>query len=124
MSFVVYSLLRLALVALCWLALVWAGLHPFAAVVAAALLAWGLSYVALRGPRDAAARWIARKDAERKARLGRPALSARAQADADAEDALIDEPGPPRPAAADEPPAPASPDGGPQSARPSPSSTP
>ncbi len=124
MPFVVYSLLRLALVALCWLALVWAGLHPLAAVIAAALLAWGLSYVALRGPRDAAARWIARKDAERKARLGRPALSARAQADADAEDALIDEPGPPRPGRADEPPAPASPDGGPQSARPSPSSTP
>lgn len=104
MPFVVYSLLRLALFGACWFALVWAGLNPFVAVVAAALTAWGLSYVALRGPRDAAARWIAEKDAARKAAVARPG------ADAAAEDALLD-------AAGDEPTPP-------QSASPSPSSTP
>jgi hypothetical protein len=115
---VVYSLLRLALVAACWAALVWAGLDPLVAVVVAALLAWGLSYVTMRGPRDAAARWLAEQDARRRA--GVSTLSARAQQDASDEDAQVD--------AADARPVPGhdGPDGDAdaQSASPSPSSTP
>jgi hypothetical protein len=87
---VVYSLLRLVLFGACWWLLAWVGLNPWLAVVVAAFLAWGLSYVALPGPRDAAARWLAARDAERKARGGRPHLSARAQQDAADEDAQVD----------------------------------
>ncbi len=90
MPLLVYSLLRLALFGACWWALAWAGLDPWLAVVAAALVAWGLSYVALRGPRDAAARWLAEQDARRKA--GIPNLSARARQDAADEDALVEAP--------------------------------
>jgi hypothetical protein len=82
----VYSVLRLALFGACWVALVALGLNPWISVVAAALVAWGLSYVALRGPRDAAARWLADQDAKRK---GTTQLSARARRDAADEDALV-----------------------------------
>jgi hypothetical protein len=86
----VYSVLRLALFGACWVALLWAGfVNPWVAAVVAALAAWGLSYVALPGPRDAAARWLAEQDARRKE--GVPQLSARAQQDAADEDALIGE---------------------------------
>jgi hypothetical protein len=86
----VYSVLRLALFGACWVALLWAGfVNPWVAAVVAALAAWGLSYVALPGPRDAAARWLAEQDARRK--RGVPQLSARARRDADDEDALIGE---------------------------------
>jgi len=83
----VYSLLRLVLFVACWIALVWAGLNPLVAVVVAALAAWGLSYVAMRGPRDAAARWLAEQEAKRR---GVPQLSARARKDAADEDALVE----------------------------------
>ena len=110
MPLVVYSVLRLALFGACWVVLAWAGLNPWIAVVVAAFAAWGLSYVALPGPRDAAARWLADQDAKRKA--GVSTLSARAQQDAADEDALVDGQEPP-----DE-------GGDAQSASPSPSSTP
>ena len=86
MPLLVYSVLRLALFGACWVALVLVGLNAWLAVVAAALVAWGLSYVALRGPRDAAARWLADQDAKRK---GTTQLSARARRDAADEDALV-----------------------------------
>ncbi len=88
MPLLVYSVLRLALFGACWVALVVAGLNAWIAVAAAALVAWGLSYVALRGPRDAAARWLAEQDARRKE--GAPQLSARARQDAADEDALVE----------------------------------
>ena len=87
MPLLVYSLLRLALFVACWLALVWAGLNAWIAVIVAALAAWGLSYVAMRGPRDAAAGWLAEQEAKRR---GVPQLSARARKDAADEDALVD----------------------------------
>ena len=87
MPLLVYSLLRLVLFVACWVALVWAGLNPWISVVVAALAAWGLSYVAFRGPRDAAARWLAEQEAKRK---GKPQLSARARQDAADEDALVE----------------------------------
>lgn len=91
MPLVVYSLLRLALFGACWAGLWWAGLHPLVAGAAAALLAWAVSYVVLPGPRDAAARWLAGRAAERATHPGRPHLSPRAQQDAADEDALIEE---------------------------------
>ncbi|MBN9374132.1 MAG: DUF4229 domain-containing protein [Cellulomonas sp.] len=87
MPLLVYSVLRLALFGACWVALLLVGfVNPWVAAVIAALIAWGLSYVALRGPRDAAARWLADKDAKRK---GTTQLSARARRDAADEDALL-----------------------------------
>lgn len=90
MPVVVYSVLRLALLAGSWLLLTWAGLHPLVALLVAAFVAWGLSYAALGGPRDAAARYLADRAAERAAHAGRPVLSAHAQEDAAVEDAAVD----------------------------------
>lgn len=97
MPLLVYSLLRLALVGVCWALLVWVGLNPWAAVVVAALVAWGLSYVALARPRDAAARWLADRAARRR---GTSPLSARALRDEADEDALVEAQDDERPAAA------------------------
>ena len=90
MPVVVYSVLRLALLAVSWLLLTWAGLHPLAALLVAAFVAWGLSYVALGGPRDAAAGYLAERAAVRAAHAGRPVLSSHAREDADVEDAAVD----------------------------------
>lgn len=86
----VYSVLRLALLAVTWLLLTWAGLRPLAALLVAAFVAWGLSYAALGGQRDAAARHLAERAALRAAHAGRPVLSAHAREDADVEDAAVD----------------------------------
>lgn len=90
MPVVVYSVLRVALLVLSWLLLTWAGLHPLAALLVAAFVAWGLSYVALGGPRDAAARYLAERAAVRATHAGRPVLSPHAREDADVEDAAVD----------------------------------
>lgn len=90
MPVVVYSVLRLALLAVSWLLLTWAGLNPLVALLVAAFVAWGLSYAALGGPRDAAARYLADRAAARAAHHGRPVLSAHARQDADVEDAAVD----------------------------------
>lgn len=90
MPVVVYSVLRVALLVVSWLLLAWAGLHPLAALLVAAFVAWGLSYVALGGPRDAAARYLAERAAVRAAHAGRPVLSPHAREDADVEDAAVD----------------------------------
>ena len=58
---VVFSLLRLALFAVCVVALWLLGMHSWLAPLLAAFLAWGLSYVLLSGPRDAAARYLAER---------------------------------------------------------------
>ena len=90
MPVVVYSVLRVALLAVSWLLLTWAGLHPLLALLVAAFVAWGVSYAALGGPRDAAARYLAARAAVRAAHGGRPLLSPHAQQDADVEDAAVD----------------------------------
>ncbi len=87
MPFVVYSLLRLALFGVCLGLLWWAGLRSWLVAIVAAFLAWGLSYVLLSGPRDAAARQLAEQAERRRAAGERPVLSKRAQEDADLEDA-------------------------------------
>lgn len=87
MPFVVYSVLRIALLFACLGILWWVGLRSWLVVVVATFLAWGLSYVLLSGPRDAAARQLAER-AERRRLAGDTAvLGKRAQEDADIEDA-------------------------------------
>ena len=90
MPFVVYSVLRLALFGVCLGALWWVGLRSWLVVVAAAFLAWALSYVLLSGPRDAAARQLAERAERRRATGDRTVLGRRAQEDADVEDAADD----------------------------------
>ena len=90
MPLLTYSLLRLGLFAVCFAGLLLAGMGSWLAVLLAAFLAWGLSYVLLAKPRDAAALFIAERAERARARGGRPGLSAHAQEDADAEDAAVD----------------------------------
>lgn len=85
MPVVVYSALRLALLAATLVAGAFAGLRDWLLVVVATLVAWGLSYVLLRGPRDAAARWLADR-AERRRAAGLR-FTPGVEADEDAEDA-------------------------------------
>ncbi len=59
MPVVVFSLLRLVLFAACFALLWWVGMRSWITAVVAAFLAWGISYAALSGPRDAAARYLA-----------------------------------------------------------------
>ncbi|WP_456787566.1 DUF4229 domain-containing protein [Cellulomonas sp. P5_C5] len=87
MPFVVYSVLRLALFGACLGLLWWAGLRSWLVVIVAAFLAWGISYVLLAGPRDAAARQLADQAERRRAAGDRTVLGKRAQEDADVEDA-------------------------------------
>ncbi|MBU4214697.1 MAG: DUF4229 domain-containing protein [Actinobacteria bacterium] len=82
-----YSVLRLALFAVALLALLWLGMNPWLSPLLAAFIAWGLSYVLLPGPRDAAALEIARRAQARRERRGRTELTGRAREDADLEDA-------------------------------------
>ena len=87
MPLVTYSVLRLGLLAACLAALVLAGMGSWLAVLVAAFLAWGLSYVLLAGPRDRAATWLATRAQARAARRG---LTAHQREDADIEDAATD----------------------------------
>lgn len=82
-----YSLLRLALFAVAFVAFVGLGTGYLLGVVLAALAAALLSYGLLRGYRDRAALWLQRRS---EARGDRPRLSARATADAAQEDAEVD----------------------------------
>lgn len=109
----VYSLLRLGLLAVALVAGWAVGLGGWLLVVVAAVVAWALSYVLLAGPRDRAARWVAER-AERR-RTG-PRFSAGVEEDVAAEDAEAQSP---RATGT-----PGAPGAGPQSDRPSPSSTP
>lgn len=84
---VIYSLLRLALFAVCTVALAFAGMGWLFAVILGAILAGLLSYLLLKGPRDSAALWM---QARSQKRGDRPKLSRRAQEDADVEDAAAD----------------------------------
>ncbi len=86
MPVLVYSVLRLALFAGTTAVLWWAGMRSWLAPLLAAFLAWGLSYVLLAGPRDAAALHLAQRAEERRA--GR--ATGRAAEDAAAEDAVVE----------------------------------
>ncbi|WP_233405212.1 DUF4229 domain-containing protein [Actinotalea solisilvae] len=103
----VYSLLRLGLLAVALVALWAVGLGGWLLVVVAAVVAWALSYVLLGGPRDRAALWVAERA---QARRSGPRFTPGVESDAAAEDAEAAAPAP------DDRPA--------QSERPSPSSTP
>ena len=82
-----YSVLRLGLFGACLGVLYWVGLGGWLLVVVAAFAAWGVSYVVLAGPRDAAAVVLAEQAARRAD--GRR-FSAAVEADAAHEDAVLD----------------------------------
>ena len=82
-----YSVLRLGLFGACLGVLYWVGLGGWLLVVVAAFAAWGVSYVVLAGPRDAAAVVLAERAARRAD--GRR-FSAAVEADAAHEDAVLD----------------------------------
>ncbi|MCG2800387.1 MAG: DUF4229 domain-containing protein [Cellulomonas sp.] len=82
-----YSVLRLALFGVALVGLLWLGMNPWLSPLLAAFVAWGLSYVLLPGPRDAAAIEIAERAKARRERRGRTELTGRAREDADLEDA-------------------------------------
>ncbi|GAA4628278.1 hypothetical protein GCM10023113_32480 [Cellulomonas oligotrophica] len=84
---VVWSALRLLLLLVTTGVLWAAGMRSWLAPVVGAFLAWALSYVLLQRPRDAAARYLADRAAERAAAGGRAVLRGGAAQDADAEDA-------------------------------------
>ncbi|WP_125773416.1 DUF4229 domain-containing protein [Antribacter gilvus] len=91
MPLLVYSLLRVGLFAVLVLALYWVGLRDWLLVLVAAVLAFALSYLLLRGPRDASARWLAERSG--RAAAGDPAargFTREAVDDADVEDAAVD----------------------------------
>lgn len=83
MPVVLYSLLRLGLLAVAVAALWAVGMRGWLLVVVAAVVAWAASYLALARPRDAAALWIAQRAEGR----GQSRFSAGVQDDAATEDA-------------------------------------
>lgn len=87
MPLIVYSVLRLAVLAAAMLALWAVGMGGWLLVVVAALTAWAISYVVLAGPRDRAALWLAERAARRRATGAR--FSPGVEADAAAEDAEV-----------------------------------
>jgi hypothetical protein len=84
---VTYSALRLGLLAACFALGYWAGLRTWLLLFVATFVAWGLSYVLLAGPRDAAALYVAERAARRAAGTGRPTS---ADDDAAHEDAVVE----------------------------------
>ena len=91
MPLIVYSVLRLALLAVCLVALWAVGLGGWLLVVVATVVAWAASYLLLAGPRDRAARWLAERDERRRAsgRRFSPGVETDA-ADEDAEARSVD----------------------------------
>lgn len=88
MAFFKYSLIRGVLfMAFFLVAYLWIGLQPFSAAVIAALCAFVVSFIFLRKQRDGATSVVA----DRFAPNASTTQSAAALADAEAEDALIDE---------------------------------
>jgi hypothetical protein len=85
---VTYSALRLGLLAACFALGYWAGLRTWLLLGVAVLAAWGLSYVLLAGPRDAAATYLAERVERR--RSGGRRFPGTADDDAAHEDALVD----------------------------------
>jgi len=86
-----YSVLRLGIFLLVWVALIAAGIHYLLAGALAALIAMLLSILLLRGPREGAAqRWKASDEARRERRSDQAP-----DEDAAEEDALLDSTGDP-----------------------------
>jgi hypothetical protein len=88
MPLVTYSALRLGLLAACFGLGYWAGLRTWLLLVVATFAAWGLSYVLLGGPRDAAALYLAQRAQQRAA--GDRHFPGSAADDAAHEDAVVD----------------------------------
>lgn len=85
---VIYSVLRLAIFGVLLLLLTWAGMRGWLLVLVAALLAFLVSYLVLRKPREAAATYLADRAAHR-ARTGER-FAREIEDDAAIEDAAVD----------------------------------
>jgi hypothetical protein len=83
-----YTLYRVLVFAAAFVLLWWAGADPLLALALGAVVAFAVSYLFLRGPRDAAAAWLASRS-ERRAQRGQR-LSREAEADAAYEDSVVD----------------------------------
>ena len=94
MPLILYTLYRLALLlAACGL-LLWAGASLPVALLGAIVIASAVAYLALRGPRDAAAAWLASRAAARRARRAQGPTSAfgrRLAQDQSSEDAAAED---------------------------------
>jgi len=88
MPLVVYTLIRVALVVAAWVVLWLVGLTGPIWFAVAVLVGLMVSYAAFRGPRDAAARWLAGRAERRRAAKGPRASTI--EEDADAEDRAVD----------------------------------
>lgn len=88
MPLFLYTLWRVLLFAVVLVLLWWAGLRGWLSVVVAAVVALALAYLFLKGPRDAAAAWLAQRAQRRRATGER--FSRDAEADAAYEDAVVD----------------------------------
>jgi len=90
-----YTLYRLALLLGAFGLLWWAGASLPVALLGGIIIASAVAYLALRGPRDAAAAWLASRAQARKARRAQgpaSAFSRRLAEDQSAEDAAADAP--------------------------------
>jgi hypothetical protein len=87
MPLVTYSALRLGLLAACFALGYWAGLRIWLLLFVATFAAWGLSYVLLARPREAAAVYLAERAQQRAAGTRPPG---HADLDAAQEDAVVD----------------------------------
>ena len=88
-----YSLYRLALLLAAFGLLYWVGASLPVALLGAIIIASAVAYLALRGPRDAAAAWLAARAEARKARRAQGPTSAfarRVAQDESIEDAADD----------------------------------
>ncbi len=83
---VIYSVLRVGLLAACFAVGYWAGLRTWLLLAVAVLAALGLSYVLLAGPRSAAADYLAQRAKRRRAGVRR--FPGGSDDDAAVEDAL------------------------------------
>lgn len=88
MPLLLYTLYRVLVFAAAFVLLLWAGANPLLAVVLAAVIAFAVSYLFLRGPRDAAAAWLAGRAERRGQRAQR--FSRESEADAAYEDSVVD----------------------------------
>ncbi len=91
MPLVVYTLLRLAVLVVAFLAVWWAGAEPLLAGVVAVVVASAVSYLFLRKQRDATTSWLAERAERRKAVKGpRGSFARGVAADEAAEDAATE----------------------------------
>ncbi|WP_245885963.1 DUF4229 domain-containing protein [Xylanimonas oleitrophica] len=89
MPLFLYSLYRFLVLVAAFVLLLWAGAHVLLAAALAVVIAFAVSYLFLRGPRDAAATWMAGRVESRRA--AKAARGGAGDDDARFEDSVVDE---------------------------------